>query len=135
VFCLHEGSVHDLHAWSLEKRLPHTRNWSYNRVTMYVCKHRAIFSRLPFILLFFLLPLVYIFKRSKSSRVVVAHTFNPSTLEAETDRFLSWRPSLVYRASSRTARATERNPVSKNKNNKQNKTKQKRSKSIFSTKT
>jgi hypothetical protein len=49
-------------------------------------------------------------------RAVVAHTFNPSTWEAEAGGFLS----------SRTARATQRNPVSKNK--KQNKTKQKQKK-------
>jgi hypothetical protein len=39
---------------------------------------------------------------------VVAHAFNPSTQEAEAGGFLS----------SRTARATQRNPVSKNKTNK-----------------
>jgi hypothetical protein len=33
--------------------------------------------------------------------------------------------SLVYKVSSRTARAIQRNPVSKNKTNKQNETKQK----------
>jgi hypothetical protein len=43
---------------------------------------------------------------------VVAHTFDPSTWEAETGGFLSSR-SLVYRVSSRTARATQRNPVLK----------------------
>jgi hypothetical protein len=44
-------------------------------------------------------------------RAVVAHAFNPSTWEAET--------GLVYRVSSRTARATQRNPVSnKTKQNK-----------------
>jgi hypothetical protein len=42
---------------------------------------------------------------------MVAHAFNPSTWEAETDGFLS----------SRTARATQRNPASK-----QNKTKKTR---------
>jgi hypothetical protein len=45
--------------------------------------------------------------------VVAVQVFNPSTWEAEAGRFLS----------SRTARATQRNPVSKNKT-KQNKTKQ-----------
>jgi hypothetical protein len=50
----------------------------------------------------------------KTCLAVVAHAFNPSTWEAEA--------SLVYRVSSRTARATQRNPVSK----KQNKTKQKK---------
>jgi hypothetical protein len=39
---------------------------------------------------------------------VVAQAFNPSTWEAEA--------SLVYRVSSRTARAIQRNPVSKNQN-------------------
>jgi hypothetical protein len=48
--------------------------------------------------------------------VVVVHAFNPSTWEAEA--------SLVYRVSSRTARAIQRNPVSK----KQNKTKQNKQK-------
>ena len=40
---------------------------------------------------------------------------------------LSFEASLVYRANSRTARATQRNPVSKTKQNKtkQNKTKTK----------
>ena len=44
--------------------------------------------------------------------MVVAHTFNPSTWEAESGGFLSSRPaSLVYKVSSRTARAIQRNPV------------------------
>jgi hypothetical protein len=38
-------------------------------------------------------------------------TFSPSTQEAETDRSLEFEASLVYRASSRTARATQRSPV------------------------
>jgi hypothetical protein len=46
---------------------------------------------------------------------VVAHAFNPSTQEAEAGGF-EFEASLVYRVSSRTARATQRNPVSKNKN-------------------
>jgi hypothetical protein len=54
------------------------------------------------------------FKFFFTSWAVVAHTFNPSTWEAETSRFPSSRHSLVYRVSSRTARATQRNPVSKN---------------------
>jgi hypothetical protein len=50
---------------------------------------------------------------------VVVHVFNPSTWEAEAGGFLSSRPAcLVYRVSSRTARATQKNPVSKNKNKK-----------------
>jgi hypothetical protein len=44
------------------------------------------------------------------SRALVAHTFNPSTWEAEA--------SLVYRVSSRTGRATQRNPVLKKTKNK-----------------
>jgi hypothetical protein len=60
---------------------------------------------------------------------VVAHTFNPSTREAEAGGSLEFKASLVYKVSSRTARATQRNPVSnKTKQNKtkQNKTKQNR---------
>jgi hypothetical protein len=44
---------------------------------------------------------------------MVAHAFNPSTREAEAGKFLS----------SRTARTTQRNPVSKNKKTKTNKQK------------
>jgi hypothetical protein len=48
------------------------------------------------------------------SKAVVVLAFNPSTWEA--DRPISeFETSLVYRVSSRTARATQRNPVSKNK--------------------
>jgi hypothetical protein len=47
----------------------------------------------------------------------MAHTFNPSTWEAEAGRFLSSMPAwfTVYRVSSRTARATQRNSASKKK--------------------
>jgi hypothetical protein len=55
---------------------------------------------------------------------VVAHAFNPSTWEAEAGGFLSSKASLVYKVSSRTARAIKGNPVSKKQ--KQNKTKQKK---------
>jgi hypothetical protein len=58
-------------------------------------------------------------------RAVVAHAFNPSTWEAEAGRFSEFKASLVYRVSSRTARATQRNPVSKNKTKQTNKQKQK----------
>jgi hypothetical protein len=44
---------------------------------------------------------------------MVAHTFNPSTWEAEADGF-EFEASLVYKVSSRTAGAIQRNPVSKN---------------------
>jgi hypothetical protein len=46
---------------------------------------------------------------------VVVHAFNPSTREAEAGGF-EFEVSLVYKVSSRTARATQRNPVSKNQN-------------------
>jgi hypothetical protein len=51
---------------------------------------------------------------------VVAHAFNPSTQEAEAGGFLNSRPAWSTKVSSRTARAIQKNPVSKNK--KQNKT-------------
>jgi hypothetical protein len=41
----------------------------------------------------------------------VAHTFNPSTWEAEAGGFLSFQASLVYIVSSRTARAIQKNPI------------------------
>jgi hypothetical protein len=43
------------------------------------------------------------------------HTFNASTWEAEAAGS-EFEASLVYRVSSRTARATQRNPVLKKKN-------------------
>jgi hypothetical protein len=49
----------------------------------------------------------------------VAHAFNPSTWEAEAGGFQV--ASLVYRVSFRTARATQRNPVSKNQKKKKKK--------------
>jgi hypothetical protein len=52
---------------------------------------------------------------------VVAHAFNPSTREAEAGGF-EFQASLVYRVSSRTGRATQRNPVSKKQNKISNKT-------------
>jgi hypothetical protein len=48
---------------------------------------------------------------------LVAHTFNPSTPEAEAGggrQISEFEASLVYRVSSRTPRDTQRNPVSKN---------------------
>jgi hypothetical protein len=42
---------------------------------------------------------------------VVTHAFNPSTREAEAVGFSEFEASLIYRVSSRTARATQRNPV------------------------
>jgi hypothetical protein len=45
---------------------------------------------------------------------MVAHSFNPSTQEAEAGGSL-FDTNLVYIVSSRTANATQRNPVSKRK--------------------
>jgi hypothetical protein len=54
-------------------------------------------------------------KKKRLCQVVVAHAFNPST--QETGRWISeFKPSLVYRMTFRTARATQRNPVFKTKN-------------------
>jgi hypothetical protein len=58
---------------------------------------------------------------------VVAHAFNP--LGGRGRRISEFQASLVYRVSSRTDRATQRNPVSKNQ---KNKTKPKNSKNITS---
>jgi hypothetical protein len=47
--------------------------------------------------------------------------FNPSTGEAEAGRISEFEASLVYKVSSRTARAIQRNPVSKNQKTKNQK--------------
>ena len=49
---------------------------------------------------------------------MVAHVVAPSTREAEAGGFLEFEASLVYRVRFRTARATQRNPVSKNQKKK-----------------
>jgi hypothetical protein len=46
---------------------------------------------------------------------VVGRAFNLSTQEAEAGESLSSEASLVYNASTRAARAAQRNPVSKTK--------------------
>jgi hypothetical protein len=53
----------------------------------------------------------------------VAHAFNLSTWEAEAGGISEFEASLVYKVSSRTARATQRNPVppSQKKKNKKEK--------------
>jgi hypothetical protein len=62
---------------------------------------------------------------------MVVHAFNPSTWEGRGRRISEFEASLVYNVSSRTARAIQRNPVSKphpkktNKQTNKNKTKQK----------
>jgi hypothetical protein len=48
----------------------------------------------------------------------VTHAFDPSTRGGRGRRISEFEASLVYRVSSRTARATQRNPVSKNQKNK-----------------
>jgi hypothetical protein len=48
------------------------------------------------------------------SQAVVAHTFNSKHLGGKDRQTSEFEASLVYRVSSRTARATQRNPVSKN---------------------
>jgi hypothetical protein len=45
-------------------------------------------------------------KRVESSQALVAHTPNPSTWETEAGGFSEFEASLVYRVSSRIARAT-----------------------------
>ena len=59
-------------------------------------------------------------KKENTCRVVVAHAFNLNTWEAEVVGFLSSRPAWC--TSEFQDRTTQRNPVSKTK---QNKTKQK----------
>ena len=48
------------------------------------------------------------------------HIFSPSTGEAEAGRPLNFKASLVHRASSRTTRATQRNPALAKKTNNNN---------------
>jgi hypothetical protein len=63
---------------------------------------------------------------------VVEHAFNPSTWETQAGRFCEFEASLFYRVSSRTASATQRNPVSGNKQKtKQNKKKNKQTNKIL----
>jgi hypothetical protein len=51
-------------------------------------------------------------KKFVGSWAVVAHAFNPSNLGGRGKQISEFEASLVYRVSSRTARATQRNPVS-----------------------
>jgi hypothetical protein len=52
-------------------------------------------------------------QKAKTEPGVVAHAFNPSTREAEAGNISEFEASLVYKVSSRTARAIQKNPVSK----------------------
>jgi hypothetical protein len=62
-----------------------------------------------------------------AGQAVVAHAFNPSTWGGRGRRTSEFEASLVYRVSSRTARAIQRNPVLKKtkQNKKPQKTKKK----------
>jgi hypothetical protein len=61
---------------------------------------------------------------------MVTHAYNPSTWEAEAEAeaggFLTLRPAWSTKVSSRTARAIQRNPVSKNKTKNKTRKKEKR---------
>ena len=50
--------------------------------------------------------------------LVMVALLNPSTWEGRGRKISEFEANLVYRVSSRTDRATQRNPVSKNKNKK-----------------
>jgi hypothetical protein len=63
----------------------------------------------------------FVLRASQTKPGVVVHTFNPCSWEARGRWISEFEASLVYRVSSRTARATQRNPVSKNQDNKQKK--------------
>jgi hypothetical protein len=43
--------------------------------------------------------------------LLLVNAFNPNTMEAEAGRQCEFEASLLYTASSRTARAIQRNPV------------------------
>ena len=58
----------------------------------------------------------------------MAHTCNPSTLRGRGKRISEFEASLVYKGSSGTARATQRNPVSGKKKRKEKKKESKLSK-------
>jgi hypothetical protein len=60
---------------------------------------------------------IYIYIQREREREEICrqlgNVFTPSTQEAEAGRVSEFEVSLVYRVSSRTARATQRNPVLK----------------------
>jgi hypothetical protein len=51
----------------------------------------------------------------KCSQAVVAQAFNPSNWGGRGRQISEFEASLAYSVSSRTARTTQRNPVSKNR--------------------
>ena len=60
--------------------------------------------------------------------MVVAHAFNPSTWKQRHVDLSEYEKNPIYKASSRTARATQKNPVS---NKQQNKAKKKQKKEKY----
>jgi hypothetical protein len=64
--------------------------------------------------------------KPKPSWAVVAQAFKSQHLGGRGRWISEFEASLVYRVSSRTARATQRNPVSKKKKKQKQKTKQKK---------
>ena len=57
---------------------------------------------------------------------MVAHACNPSTLGGRGEWIYEFKASLIYKVSSRTAKATQRNPVSKKKEKKKEKKKKRK---------
>jgi hypothetical protein len=62
----------------------------------------------------------------RQSWAVVVHAFNPRTWEAPSRRISEFKASLVYRVSSRIARATQRNPVLKERERERERREEKR---------
>ena len=54
------------------------------------------------------------FKTRLEFSITMLYAYNRNTQEAEANGSLAFKANLVYRASSGTARSTQRNPVSKN---------------------
>ena len=55
-------------------------------------------------------------KKEERCQAVVEHAFNPKHSGGRDRQISEFEASLVYKVSSRTARAIQRNPVSKNQN-------------------
>ena len=62
---------------------------------------------------YFFLMARFLNTRTEACQAIVAHIFNPSTRKAEAMDFCDFEAILVYRASSRAAKATLRNPFSR----------------------
>jgi hypothetical protein len=74
---------------------------------------------------FFILTFNFSPIRNIFSLAVVAHAFNPSHLGGRDRRISEFEASLVYKVSSRTARATQKNPVLKKQKKREKKKKRK----------